>query len=146
MQDAYWYLIRNYLKSGLLEGQISNGPALTMAKLWTKNYKTGPFEIWMFLSGFQMAGLSDFRSHSKSRPFASQPLYIHLKSKLVWISDPHCIKLHIVYVLEPANILPVQPARYCWCRFQKESNEVQFRKCFRRVPEKNQIWVSCCVL
>ena len=29
------------------------------------------------LSGFQMAGLPDFRSHSKSR--------------LVWISDPHCI-------------------------------------------------------
>ena len=32
-----------------------------------------------------MAGLHDFRSHSKSRPFADQPLFDHSKSRLVQI-------------------------------------------------------------
>ena len=36
-----------------------------------------------------MVGFPDFRSHSKSRPFATQPLFDHLKSRLVSISDPH---------------------------------------------------------
>ena len=31
------------------------------------------------LSGFQMVGLLDFRSHSKSGPFATQPLFDHSK-------------------------------------------------------------------
>ena len=42
------------------------------------------------LSGFQMVGLLDFWSHLKSEPFANQPLFEHLKSRLVPISDPHC--------------------------------------------------------
>ena len=37
-----------------------------------------------------MVGLPDFRSHLKSRPFANQPRYDHLKPRLVLISDPHC--------------------------------------------------------
>ena len=37
-----------------------------------------------------MVGLPDFKSHSKSRPFATQPLFDHSKSRLVWVSDPHC--------------------------------------------------------
>ena len=41
------------------------------------------------LSGFQMVGVADFRSHLP-RPFATQPLFDHLKTKLVRISDPHC--------------------------------------------------------
>ena len=41
-----------------------------------------------------MVGLSDFRSHSKTRPFATQPFLDHLKSRLVWISDPHCDYLY----------------------------------------------------
>ena len=64
--------------------------------------KTGPYEIQTFLSEiqivfdkmaaicwFQMVGLLDFGSHSKSRPFEAQPLFDHSKSRLVWISDPH---------------------------------------------------------
>ena len=42
------------------------------------------------LSGFQMFGLRDFKSHSKSRPFSTQPLFDHSKSRLVRISDPYC--------------------------------------------------------
>ena len=40
---------------------------------------------------FQMAGLLNLRSHSKSRPFANRPLFNHSKSRQVRISDPHCI-------------------------------------------------------
>ena len=37
-----------------------------------------------------MVGLQDFRSHSKSRLLAIQPLLDHLKSSRGRISDPHC--------------------------------------------------------
>ena len=40
-----------------------------------------------------MVGLPDFRSHSKSRPFATQPVLDHSKSRLGRISDPHCIQI-----------------------------------------------------
>ena len=43
------------------------------------------------LTRFLMVGHPDFRPHSKSGPFATQPLLDHWKSKLGWISDPHCI-------------------------------------------------------
>ena len=46
------------------------------------------------MSGFQMVGLPDFRPHSKSIPFATQPVLDHSKSRLGWISDPHCILLY----------------------------------------------------
>ena len=36
-------------------------------------------------------GLPDSRCHSKSSPFATQPLLDHSKSRLGRISDPHCI-------------------------------------------------------
>ena len=36
-----------------------------------------------------MARLPDFRSHLKSGPFETQPLFDPLKSRLVRISDPH---------------------------------------------------------
>ena len=38
-----------------------------------------------------MVGLPNFRCHSKSRPFATQPLLDHTKSTLGRISDLHCI-------------------------------------------------------
>ena len=41
------------------------------------------------ICGCQMVGPPDFRSHLKSGPFAKQPLFDHLKSRLVRISDPH---------------------------------------------------------
>ena len=37
--------------------------------------------------------LLDFRSHLKSGPFATQPLFKHTKSRIARISDPHCICL-----------------------------------------------------
>ena len=42
------------------------------------------------LSGFQMVGLPNFRSHSKSGPFETKPLINHSQSRLVLISDHHC--------------------------------------------------------
>ena len=51
----------------------------------------------MFLSRFQMVWLPEFRSHSKSRPFATQTLLDHSKSRLGWISDPHCTRL-VIYL------------------------------------------------
>ena len=45
------------------------------------------------MSGFQMVRPPDCRSHLKSRPFATQILHDHLKSRQVWISDPNCILL-----------------------------------------------------
>ena len=92
-------------QAGLCEGQISNGLAfkwLSFTYGYSPNQsKTGPFKIGTFLSGFQMViwqngchlsgfqmvGLPDFRSHSKSRSFPTQPLLDHLKSRLGWISD-----------------------------------------------------------
>ena len=49
-----------HLKSGLFEGRISNGPVFEWSGFsfgfgYSPNYsKTRPFEIQMFLSGFQM--------------------------------------------------------------------------------------------
>ena len=37
-----------------------------------------------------MVELPDFRSHSNFRPFATQTLFDHLKSRLARISDLHC--------------------------------------------------------
>ena len=36
-----------------------------------------------------MVGFTDFRSHSKSGPVATQTLFDHSKSRLVLIADPH---------------------------------------------------------
>ena len=41
---------------------------------------------------FQMVGLPDYRPHSKSIPFETQPLLDRSKSRLIWISATHCIK------------------------------------------------------
>ena len=76
------------LKSGLFEGQILNGPVFKWSGLsysysCSPNHsKTGHFCLMFQMvfdkngGQFQMVGLLDFRSHSKSR--------------LVRISDPHC--------------------------------------------------------
>ena len=40
-----------------------------------------------------MVGLPDFRSHSKSGPFSTQPLFYYWKSRLVRISDPPVVNL-----------------------------------------------------
>ena len=78
-------------------GWYSNGQSRTSHINWT--IWNPDFFVWIsnsvwqnggHLSGFQMVGLPDFRSHSKSRPFATQPLLNHLKSRLGRISDSHC--------------------------------------------------------
>ena len=51
------------------------------------------------LPWFQIVGLADFRFHLKSGTFATQPLLNHLKSRLVWISDPHCTKNIATFVV-----------------------------------------------
>ena len=83
------------MKSGLYgEGQISNGLVFNWSSFiysYSPNHlKTGLFKIRTFLSRFQMVGLPDFRSHSKSEPFLTQPLFDYSKSRLVRISDPQC--------------------------------------------------------
>ena len=76
------------LKSWLFEGRISNGPVFKWLGLSNgyshspNHSKIGSFEIRMFFI--------DFRCHSKSRSFATQPLLDHSKSRLGRISDPHC--------------------------------------------------------
>ena len=99
--------IWKHLKSGLFEGPILNGLVLKGSG-FSLGYSYGPnySKSWHFcpdfkwfltkwrpfvMSWFQMVALPDFRSHSKSRPFANQPLYDHLKSRLVQISDPTVI-------------------------------------------------------
>ena len=81
--------------------RFSKGRAIAMVP--TNHLKTEPFKILTFLSGFKMffdkmaaiclnlkwLGFLDFRSHSKSRPSANQPLLDHSKLKLVRISNPH---------------------------------------------------------
>ena len=88
------------LKSRVFEGLNSNDLVFKWSgfSYGYSHSKTGPFKIWMFLSRFQMVFdkmapicldfKCPFRAHSKSRPFATQPLYDHSKSKLVQISDP----------------------------------------------------------
>ena len=68
----------DHLKSGLFEGQISNGQAFAMAKAIVPTIQKPDN-----LSRFQMVGLPDSRSHSKSRPFETQPIFDDSKSRLV---------------------------------------------------------------
>lgn len=101
MMQMNWEKIRKHLKYGLFEGRISNGPVFkcsgfSIGYSYGRNHsKTGPVAIWTFLSKFQMVfdkmaaicadfkwlGFPVFRSHSKSRPFATQPLLDHSKSR-----------------------------------------------------------------
>ena len=51
------------------------------------------FKIAAILVNYKMVGLQNIRCHSKLGPFANQPLFDHLKSRQVWISDPHRITI-----------------------------------------------------
>ena len=83
----------DHSKPRLFEEWISVGPVVKGSgynisySSVPNHFKTVPFKIWTFLSGFQMVGLPDFRSHG---PFANQPLFYHLKSRPFRISGPHC--------------------------------------------------------
>ena len=93
--------IRKHLKVGFQMVRFSNSPALAMAIAiastiqkpdqsksrcfcWISN---GFWQNGSNLSRFQMVGLPDYRSHSKSRPFTTQPVLDHSKSRLGRISE-----------------------------------------------------------
>ena len=75
-------------KSKLFDGRISNGPALTMALVPAIQNPDISVQISNFfdtmyshLSGFQMVGLPNCRSHPKSGPFLTQPFFNLSKSR-----------------------------------------------------------------
>ena len=79
----------DYLMVGFQRVLFSNGQALAMAIAIVPTIQKPDHAN--FLSEYQMVGLLDFRTHSKSRPFAIQPLLDHSKYRLVLISDCHCM-------------------------------------------------------
>ena len=94
--DPYYSgdLKSDHLKSGLL-GRISNGQALAMAMaLRNTNIFVRISNVFFFLqkgthlSGFQMVGLPDFRSHWKSRLFVTKLRFDDSKSRLFQFQIP----------------------------------------------------------
>ena len=93
------FKIRKHLKSRLFENQISNGlvfkrsglsygPNHLKSEHFCPDFKWLLAKWWPFVRiSDGWAGLLNFRSHSKSEPFANQPLFDHSKSGLVWISE-----------------------------------------------------------
>ena len=47
---------------------------------WMVQISNDQYKMAAILVGFQMVGRLEFKSHSKSRPFANQPLFDHSKS------------------------------------------------------------------
>ena len=70
--------------------------------IYSPNYlKTGKFKIWTFLSGFQMVfdkmvvicldfKWLGFQIPSKIQTICNPTFFHYLRSRFVWISDPHC--------------------------------------------------------
>ena len=82
----------DYLMVGFHRVLFSNGQALAMAIAIVPTIPKPDYANFLF--GYKMVfdimvGLLDFRTHSKSRPFAIQPLFDHSKYRLVLISDCH---------------------------------------------------------
>ena len=64
----------------------------------------------------------DFRSYSKFGPFAAQPLFDHLKSRLFRISDPRCINMVLSFMLVTnAEICQAQQSKFSEIVFQSKS-------------------------
>ena len=61
------------------------------------------------LSGFQMVGLPDFRSHSKSRPFATQPFFY----PKIQTSPNFRSPLYTIFVLPTKNGTHLQRLDFC---------------------------------
>ena len=92
------FKIWKHLKSRLFEDRISNGPVFKgLGYRVCYSYGPDPFEnrtiqnqdifvqilngFWKnggHMTQFKMVGLRDFRSHSKSGPYANQPLFDYL--------------------------------------------------------------------
>ena len=137
-----------HLKSGLFEGQISNGLVFKWSSFsygfsYSPNHsKTGPFEIRMFLSGFQMvfnkmeAICPDFKwlgfcisgPIRKSRPIATQPVLDHSKSRREWISDPPLYMLPVSSNLCNLGALSSEEFGFCrLCYFNsKDCEHIKF--------------------
>ena len=97
--EIWSFEIQKHFKSWLFDGRISNGRALAMAiapTIWKPDifiWILNAFftKWWPFVqisnglaSGYQIP-------KPKSGPFATQPLIDHSKSRLVQISDSHCV-------------------------------------------------------
>ena len=85
------------LKSKLFVGRISNGGALAIATVPTiqkpDHTKSGwfcPDFKWFLTKWRPFVRISNGWASGFQISFVTQPLFDHLKSKLGWISDPHC--------------------------------------------------------
>ena len=74
-----------------------------------------------YFSGSPIVGVPDFRSHTKSGPFANQPFLDQSKSGRVWISDPHCIDFLGCKDLQFFLIMKEQAAGYSFVTFVSEN-------------------------
>ena len=95
--QAFW---GSYLK-----WPVFKWPGFKYGYSYSPNHlKTRPVKIQMFFSGFRMVidkmfncwafvHISNCWAARFQIPFETQPLFNHLKSRLVQISDPHCIYL-----------------------------------------------------
>ena len=95
--------------------QFSNGWALAMALVPTigkpDHLKSGHFfrisndflQNDSHLSGFQMGGIPDFRCHSKSRPFATQPVFppFKIQTRSYFRSRLYTILYFTIQILDP---------------------------------------------
>ena len=88
----------DFLKVKFQIVQFSNGWALAMAIAIVPTIpnpnifvriSNGLWQNGSHLSGFHIVGLLELGSHLRSRPFSTQPLFDHSKSRLVQILDPH---------------------------------------------------------
>ena len=73
------------------------------------------------LFGFQIVVLPDFRSHLKCRRFATQPLFDHSKSRLVQISDPHCVCYAWINALKIDNFVLPTLGRFTLAKLPKSN-------------------------
>ena len=106
--------IQTFWRLGFQMVRFSNGRAVAVPTIQKLDHlKLGHFSrtsngFWQnggYLSGFQMIGLLNFRSHLKFRPFLTLPLLEHSKYRLIWISDPHGLWIFGHFLVLLSNIL-----------------------------------------
>ena len=91
------FAIHKHLKSDFLKVVFKMvGPYHSKLECFCLDFKYFFLQNGGHLSRFQLVGLPDFWSHSKSIPFATQSLFGHSKSRLVGISDPHCKNVYFL--------------------------------------------------
>ena len=111
--------IRRHLKSGLFEGQISNGRALVMAIAIVPTIQNPDVFVrisnifWQnggHLSGFQMVGVPDFRCHSKSRlgGITDPPCTVRIQIQTIQIPNPfqYIMFLKVIFQMVQEKMTP----------------------------------------